>query len=48
VSEWTDNDGTVSLELTLEFDTPVTAEDFRDRFQKFADAMDDVQEDEDA
>jgi len=44
VSKWTDNDGTVSLELTLKFDTPVTAEDLRERFQTFADAMDDVQE----
>jgi hypothetical protein len=30
VSKWTDNDGTVSLELTLAFDTPVTAEDLRE------------------
>jgi len=43
-----DSDGTVSLVLTLKFDPPVSAEDFRDRFRTLADAMDDVQEDEDA
>jgi len=29
-----------SLELTLEFDAPVTAEDLHDRFQELADAID--------
>ena len=41
-----DSDGADdSLKLTFEFDTPVTAEDLRERFQELADAMDDVQED---
>jgi len=40
-------DGDDSVELTLRFEPPVTAEDFRDRFQDLAGRMDRVIEERD-
>ena len=44
-SRATERRGADTVELTLEFEAPVSAEDLRERFQELADAMDDVQED---
>ena len=40
-----DSDNADSLEITLEFDTPVTAEDLRERFEALAESMREVEDD---